>query len=80
MPISWRGTLQQYVGRVHRLHENKREVQVYDYVDIHVPMLMRMYQKRLKGYKAIGYLIQDGDMNSSRLLENLASQNNVLKK
>ena len=43
MPISWRGTLQQYVGRLHRHHDNKRVVQVYDYVDIHVPTLMRMY-------------------------------------
>jgi superfamily II DNA or RNA helicase len=58
MPISWRGTLQQYVGRLHRLHENKQVVQVYDYVDTQVPMLMRMFQKRIKGYKAIGYRIE----------------------
>lgn len=58
MPISWRGTLQQYAGRLHRLHENKRVVRVYDYVDIHVPVLMRMYRKRIKGYKAIGYSIE----------------------
>jgi superfamily II DNA or RNA helicase len=57
MPISWRGTLQQYVGRLHRLHDTKQVVQVYDYVDIQVPILMRMYKKRVKGYKAIGYLI-----------------------
>ena len=60
MPISWRGTLQQYVGRLHRLHENKRVVQVYDYVDTQVPMLMRMYKKRIKGYSAIGYRIEKG--------------------
>lgn len=59
MPISWRGTLQQYVGRLHRLHDNKRVVQVYDYVDIHVPTLMRMYKKRLKGYGAVGYSMKD---------------------
>ncbi len=58
MPISWRGTLEQYVGRLHRLHENKRVVQVYDYVDTQVPMLMRMYKKRIKGYKSIGYRIE----------------------
>jgi len=57
MPISWKGTLQQYVGRLHRLHDNKRVVQVYDYVDDHVPMLARMYERRLKGYGAIGYAI-----------------------
>jgi DNA or RNA helicases of superfamily II len=65
MPISWRGTLQQYVGRIHRLHENKREVQVYDYVDIYVPMLMHMFKKRLQGYKTMGYIVQDDDKNNS---------------
>jgi superfamily II DNA or RNA helicase len=57
MPISWKGTLQQYVGRLHRLHDNKRVVQVYDYVDDWVPMLERMYERRLKGYGSIGYTI-----------------------
>jgi len=59
MPVSWRGTLQQYAGRLHRLHEQKRVVQVYDYVDAQVPMLNRMYDKRLKGYKALGYMVED---------------------
>jgi superfamily II DNA or RNA helicase len=58
MPISWKGTLQQYVGRLHRLHDNKRFVQVYDYVDNYVLMLARMYERRLKGYSAIGYVIE----------------------
>jgi superfamily II DNA or RNA helicase len=58
MPISWKGTLQQYVGRLHRLHDNKRFVQVYDYVDNYVLMLARMYERRLKGYAAIGYVIE----------------------
>lgn len=57
MPISWKGTLQQYVGRLHRLHHGKRVVQVYDYVDNLVPMLAKMYQRRLKGYAAFGYVI-----------------------
>ena len=57
MPISWKGTLQQYVGRLHRLHDNKRIVQVYDYVDDWVPMLERMYERRLKGYGSIGYTV-----------------------
>jgi superfamily II DNA or RNA helicase len=69
MPISWRGTLQQYVGRLHRLHDNKQVVQVYDYVDIHVSTLLRMYKKRLKGYEAIGYTIQSGDENPSQQLK-----------
>lgn len=55
MPISWKGTLQQYAGRLHRLFEGKSEVQVYDYVDIHVRMLEKMYNKRLAGYASIGY-------------------------
>jgi superfamily II DNA or RNA helicase len=58
LPISWRGTLQQYVGRLHRMHDNKRVVRVYDYVDWRVPMLGRMYEKRVRGYKAIGYAIK----------------------
>jgi len=57
MPISWKGTLQQYVGRLHRLHDAKRVVKVYDYVDSNVLMLARMYARRLKGYNAIGYRI-----------------------
>jgi superfamily II DNA or RNA helicase len=58
LPISWRGTLQQYAGRLHRLYEGKREVRIYDYVDKKIPMLVRMYERRLRGYKAIGYSIQ----------------------
>ncbi len=71
MPISWRGTLQQYVGRLHRLHDNKQVVQVYDYVDIHIPTLMRMYKKRLKGYDAIGYLVQNSQENQGEKSDEL---------
>ena len=59
IPISWKGTLQQYVGRLHRLHDSKRFVQVYDYVGNYVLMLARMYERRLKGYAAIGYMIEE---------------------
>jgi superfamily II DNA or RNA helicase len=59
MPISWRGTLQQYVGRLHRLHVNKKEVQVYDYADVQVAMLARMYKRRLSGYAALSYNVAD---------------------
>jgi superfamily II DNA or RNA helicase len=58
MPISWRGTLQQYVGRLHRVHDGKKVVRVFDYVDSQVPMLARMYEKWMKGYRAIGYEIE----------------------
>lgn len=59
MPISWKGTLQQYVGRLHRNYEHKQEVQVYDYVDGKVPVLKQMYDKRLAGYKLMGYVKKD---------------------
>ena len=57
MPIAWKGTLAQYAGRLHRLHDAKREVIIYDYVDMHVPVLTRMAAKRRIGYQAIGYKI-----------------------
>ncbi|WP_045516685.1 TOTE conflict system archaeo-eukaryotic primase domain-containing protein [Neobacillus niacini] len=58
MPISWKGTLQQYVGRLHRIHSNKQEVKVFDYVDDQVPVLNIMFKKRLSGYKAMGYILE----------------------
>jgi superfamily II DNA or RNA helicase len=54
MPISWKGTLIQYSGRLHRRHPAKTEVRIYDYVDLEVPMLLRMFEKRLPTYRAIG--------------------------
>jgi superfamily II DNA or RNA helicase/very-short-patch-repair endonuclease len=58
LPISWHGTIAQYVGRLHRLYDGKREVRVYDYADLNVPMLARMFDRRCRGYEAIGYKIQ----------------------
>jgi superfamily II DNA or RNA helicase len=58
MPISWKGTLAQYVGRLHRDHDSKREVIVYDYVDSAVPVLARMAAKRATGYRALGYVLE----------------------
>ncbi len=58
LPISWHGTIAQYVGRLHRLYDGKREVRVYDYADLNVPMLARMFDRRCRGYEAIGYSIQ----------------------
>jgi superfamily II DNA or RNA helicase len=55
MPISWKGTLQQYVGRLHRQYRGKQEVRVYDYVDQNLPVLCKMYERRLMGYRALGY-------------------------
>jgi superfamily II DNA or RNA helicase/very-short-patch-repair endonuclease len=55
LPVSWRGTIAQYVGRLHRLYDCKREVRVYDYADLNVPMLARMFDRRCRGYEAVGY-------------------------
>jgi len=57
LPVSWRGTIAQYVGRLHRLYDGKREVRVYDYADVNVPMLSRMFDRRCRGYEAVGYKI-----------------------
>lgn len=58
MPVSWKGTLAQYSGRLHRIHHNKTKVQVYDYIDYRVPTLQRMSEKRMSGYRSLGYEIQ----------------------
>jgi superfamily II DNA or RNA helicase len=58
LPISWRGTLTQYAGRLHRLNAAKKEVIIYDYVDFEVPVLAKMHTRRRAGYKAIGYEIE----------------------
>lgn len=55
LPISWKGNIAQYAGRLHREYEGKREVCIYDYVDIRVPLCDSMYRKRLKGYASVGY-------------------------
>jgi superfamily II DNA or RNA helicase len=55
MPISWRGTLAQYAGRLHRLHVSKSDVVIYDYVDAHEPRLVKMAGRREAGYRNLGY-------------------------
>jgi len=57
LPVSWRGTIAQYAGRLHRLHEGKKEVRIHDYADLEVPMLSRMFDKRCQGYEAVGYTV-----------------------
>lgn len=57
LPVSWRGIIAQYVGRLHRLNDGKRDVRVYDYADLNVPMLARMFDRRCRGYEAVGYTI-----------------------
>ena len=62
MPVSWKGTLVQYTGRLHRLNPGKSEVRIYDYVDREVPLLARMFEKRLRGYRAIGYALEQAPL------------------
>ncbi len=57
MPISWKGTLQQYAGRLHREHATKTDVRIIDFVDTGHPALLRMWDKRQRGYRAMGYKI-----------------------
>ena len=57
MPVSWRGIIAQYAGRLHRLHDGKREVRIHDYADLDIPRLSRMFDKRWAGYEAVGYTI-----------------------
>lgn len=58
MPISWKGTLQQYAGRLHREHADKQDVRIYDYAETDQPQLNRMWDKRQRGYRAMGYEIK----------------------
>jgi superfamily II DNA or RNA helicase len=59
LPISWRGTIAQYAGRLHRINARKKEVLIYDYADLYVPVLARMYGRRIKGYRSIGYEVAE---------------------
>lgn len=61
-PVSWKGIVAQYVGRLHREYEGKQDVQVYDYIDIRVPVCESSYRKRLKGYASIGYRIRNNEV------------------
>ena len=55
LPISWKGTLAQYAGRLNRIHREKEQVAIYDYADLDVPMLRRMFERRRRGYRQLGY-------------------------
>lgn len=55
MPVSWKGALQQYAGRLHREHATKTDVRIIDFVDTGHPALLRMWDKRQRGYRTMGY-------------------------
>lgn len=63
MPISWKGILQQYAGRLHRNHPTKSDVRIYDYVELGHPLLRKMWEKRVRGYLAMGYRIDGSPDN-----------------
>jgi len=66
MPIAWKGSLAQYAGRIHREQEGKNQVIIHDYVDTSLPMLQRMFLKRKKSYKAMGYKINSSEESSTQ--------------
>ena len=72
MPISWKGTLQQYAGRLHRTHVEKHDIRIYDYIENDHPQLSRMWNKRQRGYQSMGYMSQRRD---ALLFENNILQN-----
>ena len=78
MPVSWKGVLQQYVGRLHRNHPGKQEVRVYDYVDQQVDLLMKMYEKRLKGFDSMGYTTADKAIRRIRTNEAILARSAYL--
>ena len=76
LPISWRGTLTQYAGRLHRLNNAKREVIIYDYVGSKFPVLVRMFARRRSGYVSIGYEILGMEGNNEAIQLRLADTGN----
>ncbi|WP_066196045.1 DEAD/DEAH box helicase [Gracilibacillus timonensis] len=68
-PISWKGALQQYVGRLHRVHQDKSEVRVYDYIDHQEPILQNSYESRLKGYHSLGYKVKGDHSDGAEQME-----------
>ena len=71
MPISWKGTLQQYAGRLHREHADKQDVRIYDYAETDHPQLNRMWDKRQRGYRAMGYEIKPMETDILGMGQNL---------
>ncbi len=78
MPISWKGTLQQYAGRLHREHAGKYDVRIIDFVDAGHPALLRMWERRQRGYRAMGYRV--GSADSSGELDYRGNGDDVYRK
>ena len=83
MPISFDGNVEQYAGRLNRDYEGKKDVIIFDYIDKHIPVLERMYHKRLRTYKRIGYEICTeikDNLNVSNSIFDSSNYNDVFEK
>lgn len=80
MPVSWKGIIAQYAGRLHRDFKGKKDVRIYDYIDIRVPLFDVMYHRRLKGYSSIGYqpMSEKGIHTEADLIYNGNNYENIL--
>lgn len=76
-PVAWKGVLEQYAGRLNRDYAGKESVIIYDYVDGHISMFDRMYHKRLKAYKQIGYDIYSGEMSKKQEVNAIFDIDNI---
>lgn len=70
-PVAWKGVVEQYAGRLNRDYDGKKSIIIYDYVDSHIPMFEKMYHKRLKAYKQIGYEIFSENSSSKQTVNSI---------
>lgn len=74
MPIAWKGSVVQYAGRLHRTHPDKRDILIYDYVDAELPVLRRMFAKRLRTYRTLGYELAETGSQRSAIARAIAAR------
>ena len=79
-PVSFEGRLEQYVGRLNRDYAGKEAVYVYDYIDSHVCFFDKMYAKRLRTYKKIGFSIWTGELQSKQMINAIFDSGNYTEK
>lgn len=79
-PISFKGKVNQYAGRLHRHYEGKNEVKIYDYIDVHIHMFERMYHRRLTAYKSIGYTLKTKNDSLDEGIYNVSQYFELLEK
>lgn len=79
-PISFKGKVNQYAGRLHRHYEGKKDVKIYDYIDVHIHMFERMYHRRLTAYKSIGYTLKTHNDSLNEGIYNVSQYFELLEK